>query len=432
MGGKISELDKLVWERFIKTAMQADGFIVREVPAYQTTDTSEDVPKTLQVIQPLEIQIGILTKGARMTQNIWWELYVNHRGLHYDDVEGQPNKSNRSRLTADISSRLVGDIYLPIPVVSANMECVTDGEFAKYLARRGAVGVVHQFFTKDQQVAEVMKVKQASVEKPIQIDERLTLEQTLDANGKYVVGAAIGVNDGAYRRAHGLIKAGVDFLVVDIAHGHSKEVIDLVKKIKRYNPGTKVIAGNVVTPEAAYELCEAGVDGLKVGIGPGDVCITGDVTGFGSYESQLTAIARVKAVAKNYNVTVIADGGIKNSGHVAQALAAGANTVMIGSMFAACEESANFNSEDRIPEGEMRKNRKHVLYWGSASSRMNRLLGLGSSNIAEGTIKELQIQQGGAQQVLLDMRVGLGSAFSYAGAKNTREFYGKSRWNLAK
>jgi len=158
-----------------------------------------------------------------------------------------------------------------------------------------------------------------------------------DEKGRLRVGAATGVGPDGIARALALIEAGVDAVVVDTAHGHSRGVIDTVAEIKRLSPHSQIIAGNIATPEAARALIEAGADCLKVGIGPGTICTTRIVAGVGV--PQLSAVMEVAELARQSGTPIIADGGIKFSGDVAKAIAAGASCVMIGSLFAGTEES---------------------------------------------------------------------------------------------
>jgi len=158
-----------------------------------------------------------------------------------------------------------------------------------------------------------------------------------DDLGRLMVGAAIGVGPEGFRRAEALIEAGVDIIVIDTAHGHSKGVIEMVEKIKGLYPDVEVIAGNVATPEGTEALIKAGADAVKVGIGPGSICTTRIVAGVGV--PQLTAIAQCAEVADKYDISIIADGGIKFSGDIAKAIGAGARVVMIGSLFAGTKES---------------------------------------------------------------------------------------------
>ncbi|MFV1951039.1 MAG: IMP dehydrogenase [Nitrospinota bacterium] len=160
---------------------------------------------------------------------------------------------------------------------------------------------------------------------------------TKDSLGRLVVGAAVGVSGNCEERIKALIEARVDVIVVDSAHGHAEMVLQTIKSIKKKYPDTQVIGGNVATPEGARDLIEAGVDAVKVGIGPGSICTTRIVAGVGV--PQLTAVAECAEVADKYGIPIIADGGIKHSGDITKAIAAGASSVMIGSIFAGTEES---------------------------------------------------------------------------------------------
>ncbi|UNS98494.1 IMP dehydrogenase [Streptomyces tubbatahanensis] len=158
-----------------------------------------------------------------------------------------------------------------------------------------------------------------------------------DGEGRLVVGAAVGVAGDAYDRAQALIEAGVDFVVVDTAHGHSRLVGDMVAKIKSNHPGVDVVGGNIATRDGAKSLIDAGVDGVKVGVGPGSICTTRVVAGIGV--PQVTAIHEASLAAHEAGVPVIGDGGLQYSGDIAKAIVAGADTVMLGSLLAGCEES---------------------------------------------------------------------------------------------
>ena len=160
---------------------------------------------------------------------------------------------------------------------------------------------------------------------------------TKDSSGQLMVGAAIGTGEDTNKRAAALVEAGVDVLVVDSAHGHSKNVIEAIKKIKNDHPQVDVIGGNVATPEGAIELAEAGADAIKVGMGPGSICTTRIIAGIGV--PQITAILRVREALKGKKVNIIADGGIRFSGDISKAIAAGADSVMLGGLFAGTEEA---------------------------------------------------------------------------------------------
>ncbi len=178
-----------------------------------------------------------------------------------------------------------------------------------------------------------------------------------DSQGRLLCGAAIGVTKDVLDRAERLLAVGADVLVLDSAHGHSRGIIECVKKIKAAFPDCQLIAGNIATPEAALDLIEAGADAIKVGIGPGSICTTRVVAGIGV--PQVTAILTVCEVAKKYDIPVIADGGIKYSGDIVKAIAAGASSIMVGSLLAGCEESPG--------ESEIYQGRQFKVYRGMGS-----------------------------------------------------------------
>jgi IMP dehydrogenase len=349
-----------------------------------------------------------------------------------------------SRQDVDTSTYLTPSITLRIPIISANMDTVTEYKMAIAMARAGGIGILHRFMSVEHQVKHVKRVKRAEgfmIEQPYAIDaeapihkarelmhtydvgglvvtndkgeliglvtqrdliladnfgttvshimtppaqivtahpaispeearallhqHRLEKLPVLDDKGKLVglitaqdivryqqnplatkddkgrlrVGAAIGVKPNDIERAEALLEAGADVLVLDIAHGHADNCIGMVKNLRRQFPEAQIVAGNVASREGARELTEAGADAIKVGVGPGSICTTRIVTGFGV--PQLTAIMdSVAGVAEaGRNIPIIADGGIKVSGDMVKALAGGAATVMIGSLFAGCEES---------------------------------------------------------------------------------------------
>lgn len=178
-----------------------------------------------------------------------------------------------------------------------------------------------------------------------------------DAQGRLLCGAAVGITKNVLERVDALVKARVDVIVIDSAHGHSKNIIKTLKEIKAAYPDLQVIAGNIATGEAAKALIEAGVDAVKVGIGPGSICTTRVVAGIGV--PQISAVMDVYEVAKQYGIPVIADGGIKFSGDITKAIAAGADVCMMGSMFAGCDEAPG--------DFELFQGRKYKVYRGMGS-----------------------------------------------------------------
>lgn len=250
--------------------------------------------------------------------------------LTFDDVLLVPAYSEVLPKDVDTRSQLTKRISLSVPILSAAMDSVTESRMALAMAREGGLGVIHKNFSPEEQAAEVKLVKSASLDGFLEHASR-------DAAGRARVAAAIGPGPDRDARVAALIEAGVDLVVVDTAHGHSKGVLDAVAYVKKRYPEVCVLAGNVATAEATRALAEAGADAVKVGIGPGSICTTRVVAGVGV--PQITAVADCAKEAERAGITVVADGGLKLSGDVTKALAAGARTVMIGSLFAGTEES---------------------------------------------------------------------------------------------
>jgi IMP dehydrogenase len=234
--------------------------------------------------------------------------------LTFDDILLVPGYSDFSRDEIDLTTRLTKKIKLKTPIISSPMDTVTESRLAIALAQRGGIGIIHRNLSSSDQASKVKKVK----------------------DKKLLVGAAIGVSEGYKERLEALIKAGVDVVVLDSAHGWTNKFIEALKFIKKTYK-IEVIVGNIATYEAAEDLCKNGADGLRVGMGPGAICTTRVISGMGV--PQISAIIETAKAAKKYDIPVIADGGIKYSGDMVKALALGADTVMIGSLFASCAES---------------------------------------------------------------------------------------------
>lgn len=253
---------------------------------------------------------------------------VIKEGYTFDDLLLVPAYSTVVPADVSLKTRLCDGIELSIPVCSAAMDTVTESAMAIALAQSGGIGFIHKNLSVDAQADMVRAVKQAVVS---------SKDAAVDSNGKLLAGAAVGVSETTMVRVKELVEAGVDILTVDSAHGHSKGVIDTVAKIHKAYPKLPLVGGNIVTSDAAQALIQAGASVLKVGVGPGSICTTRIVSGVGV--PQLSAISDVVQVAKRYNVGVIADGGIKFSGDIVKALAAGADAVMLGGLLAGCEET---------------------------------------------------------------------------------------------
>ena len=236
--------------------------------------------------------------------------------LTFDDVTMAPKYSEVLPSEVNTETNLSNNLKLKIPILSSAMDTVTESKMAIAIAKAGGIGVIHRNLDIKKQILEIKKVK----------------------SKKLIVGAAVGAGPLELKRAEAILKEKVDLIVVDTAHGHSKKVAEIIKEIKKKkDKKTCLCAGNIATAEAAKFLIKLGVDIVKVGIGPGSICTTRLIAGIGV--PQLSAIFEVKKGVKNKNVKIISDGGIKYSGDIAKALAAGADGVMIGSLFAGTSEA---------------------------------------------------------------------------------------------
>lgn len=295
----------------------------------------------------------------------------------FEDVQMIPNKSIvQSRSECDTSIKF-GPREFKIPVVPANMQTVMNGELAVWFAENDYFYIMHRF------------------------DEegRIPFVKMMHEKGLFA-SISVGIKDYEYDFVRQLAEEKIvpEYITIDVAHGHSEYVIDMIRFVKEYLPETFLIAGNVGTPEAVRELENAGADATKVGVGPGRVCITKLKTGFGTGGWQLAA---VRACAKAATKPIIADGGIRHNGDIAKAVRFGASMVMIGSLFAAHEESPG---KSREIDGKMYKE-----YFGSASEHQK-----GEHKNVEGKIEMIRAR-GKLIDTLVEMQQDLQSAISYAG-----------------
>ena len=242
-------------------------------------------------------------------------------GLTYDDVLLIPAHSDVLPREVDITSKFTREISLRLPMVSSAMDTVTDARVAEAFARLGGIGVIHKNMPLDQQTAQVAQVK----------------SKTDEAGHALLVAAAVGINPHSLDSIEALIGVGADAVVLDTAHGHSQMVLDTIRKARKAFPKIQIVAGNIATAEAALALKDCGVDAVKVGIGPGSICTTRIIAGIGV--PQLTAIMDTAEVLEGSGIPIIADGGIRYSGDIVKALAAGASTIMAGSLFAGTDET---------------------------------------------------------------------------------------------
>lgn len=235
-------------------------------------------------------------------------------GLTYDDVLLLPDESDVVPSEVDTRTRLTRNIVLNVPIVSSAMDTVTEAKMAIAMAKAGGIGIIHRNLSIEDQVKHVEEAKK---------------------HGH--VGAAVGVGDDGFARASSLLETGIDVIVVDTAHGHHRAVLESVARIRKTFPKAEIIGGNIATRSGAQALINAGVDAVKVGVGPGSICTTRVVAGVGV--PQVTAIMEAHKACVKAGIPLIADGGLQYSGDIAKAIVAGADSVMLGSLLAGCDES---------------------------------------------------------------------------------------------
>ena len=449
-------------------------------------------------------------------------------GLTFDDVLLVPKFSDiSSRSQTNLSTKLSRNISLNVPLISANMDTVTEAPMAVIMAREGGIGIIHRFLTIEEEVNQVLKVKRSGsvmIENPYTIQPEQTIQNAFnlmdekgvsglvvtnadstlagilterdvlfessnssklvmelmtkdvitahvgidmeqaklvlknnrieklplidennhvkglitsqdiadlekypdaskDKKGRPLVGAAVGVKGDFMERTEALIEAGTDVLVVDIAHGHSENAINTIKNIKKAFPDCELIAGNVATSKGTEDLIKAGVDAVKVGVGSGSICITRVITGSGV--PQLTAVLDCAKIGKKHDIPIISDGGTRTSGDATKALAAGASSIMVGSILGGTDES---------PGSTITKNGKRFkIYRGMASlgasigrkSKETGTLDLTedlNDYVAEG-VEAMVPYKGSVTDLIVQITGGIRSGLSYCGAHNIKQMH---------
>ena len=345
---------------------------------------------------------------------------ITKHGYTFDDVLLVPAYSQVVPAKVKLHTQLTPKIKLNIPICAAAMDTVCEEKMALALAKLGGIGFIHKNMTIEDQALMITNIKK------LKVDSQETMA-AIDDKGRYLVGAAVGVSEQTLERVAALVKAEVDIISVDSAHGHSKGVIDAVRAIRQEYPDLDIIGGNIVTAQAAIDLVYAGASVVKVGVGPGSICTTRVVAGVGV--PQLTAVNDVFQVAKTYKIGVIADGGIKLSGDIVKALAAGSDCVMLGGLLAGCDEAPG----DIIMINE----RKYKSYVGMGSlSAMQR----GSSDryfqggkkelsklVPEG-IEAMVPYKGSVIDVVYQMMGGLRSGMGYCGCETVSDLKDKAQF----
>ena len=325
--------------------------------------------------------------------------------LTFDDVLLLPKYSNILPSNTNISLQLTKNILLRVPFLTSAMDTVTESKMAIAIAKEGGLGVIHRNLNIKEQSAEVKKVK----------DKNL------------YVGAAIGTNKEDFDRALSLEAHGVDLIVIDTAHGHSDKVLKTLSKIKKIIKKIPVCVGNIATGQAAKTLFNSGADIIKVGIGPGSICTTRMVAGIGV--PQISAIIEVKKALKKKKIKIISDGGIKFSGDIAKALAAGADAIMMGSIFAGTDESPGrtFKSKGKIYKQYRGMGSIGAMSAGSANRYFQKNFKDKSKFVPEGVEGRVEYK-GRVSKIIYQLQGGLRSSMGYIGASKLEDINKKAKF----
>lgn len=316
-------------------------------------------------------------------------------GYTFDDLLLIPQKSEVLPADVSVATQLTPNLALDLPIVAADMDTVTESGLAIALAQKGGVGIIHKNLTPDEQAAEVVIVKEKDLP----------------------VGASVGVGEDFEERLKKLTEAKVDFVAISTAHGHSAGVIKAVARVRQKYPDLDIIAGNVVTAAGAQDLIDAGASAIKVGVGPGSICTTRVIAGVGM--PQLTAIMDVATACQKEKIPLIADGGIKYSGDVVKALAAGAGTVMLGSLLAGTDESPG---KIVTIEGKEYKAYRGMGSEGALTRGSKDRYGqLGAGKLVPEGVEAAVPAKGPLKDVIYQLIGGLRSGMGYLGAKDLTE-----------
>ncbi|GEP18946.1 IMP dehydrogenase [Pediococcus argentinicus] len=350
-----------------------------------------------------------------------WDNKFTKQGLTFDDVLLIPAESHVLPNEADVSVQLADNIKLNIPIISAGMDTVTESAMAIGMARQGGMGVIHKNMAAEQQAAEVAKVKATDVN----LEE--TPKAAVDAQGRLLVAAAVGVTSDTFDRAAALFEAGADAIVIDTAHGHSAGVLRKISENRAKFPKETLIAGNVATAAGTKALYDAGVDIVKVGIGPGSICTTRVVAGVGV--PQITAIYDAASVAREYGKTIIADGGIKFSGDIVKALVAGGSAVMLGSMLSGTDETPGSIIEENGQKFKAYRGMGSVgaMEHGSADRYFQGGVNEANKLVPEG-IEARVAYKGSVSAIIFQMLGGLRSGMGYVGAATISDLADKAQF----
>ena len=343
---------------------------------------------------------------------------IVNEGLTYDDVLLLPGFTDFKRRDVDLTTTLHPSIVLPLPVISSPMDTVTEEAMARSLALAGGMGIIHRNLIVSVQADMVKAVKATKVGAGV--------TASFDHDGRLLVGAAVGVGADFVERVKALVDAGVDVLVIDSGHGNTQFVLEGVSYMKSTYPHVVVMAGNVATMDGAKRLAAAGADILRVGMGPGSICTTRIITGMGV--PQLTAIMEAVRGVAGSSVTIVADGGVRQIGDIAKALAVGAHAVMLGSLFAGFDESPG---EKVVIEGKEFKTYRGMgsiaaMQKGSAE-RYGQTKDTGDTQLIPEGVEGLVRYKGDVMDYLTQIAGSLRSSFYYIGGRNRTEFVQKAK-----
>ena len=321
-----------------------------------------------------------------------------NESLTFDDVLLVPQYSSVLPSETNITSNLTENIKLKVPFLSSAMDTVTESKMAIAIARVGGIGIIHRNFSIKDQSKEITKVKK----------------------NNFLVGAAVGTDRDDIKRAKSLLDHGCDLIVIDTAHGHSEKVLRTLSKLKKINKLIPICVGNIATGEAAKKLYNSGADIIKVGIGPGSICTTRIVAGIGV--PQISAIMDVKKSLKKMKIKIISDGGLKFSGDIAKALAAGADAIMMGSIFAGTNESPGkkFKLNGKFYKQYRGMGSIGAMSSGSANRYFQKNYKDKSKFVPEGVEGRVEYK-GDVSKIIYQLKGGLQSSMGYIGAKNLNQ-----------
>ena len=328
-----------------------------------------------------------------------------NESLTFDDVLLLPRYSNILPSETDITLNLSKKISLKVPFLSSAMDTVTESKMAIAMADAGGIGIIHRNLNIKNQTKEIIKVKKK----------------------KLIVGAAVGTNKEDIERFKNLVDNGCDLIVIDTAHGHSEKVLKTLSKLKKTRKSVPICVGNIATGEAAIKLYNSGADIIKVGIGPGSICTTRMVAGIGV--PQISAIMDVRLALKNKKIKIISDGGIKFSGDIAKALAAGADAIMMGSIFAGTEESPGkkFKIKGKIYKQYRGMGSIGAMSSGSANRYFQKNFKDKSKFVPEGVDGRVAYK-GKVSKIIYQLKGGLRSSMGYIGSKNIKQISKKAKF----